>query len=175
VLVKPKYITSGAALVATVLLLAYSLSAHTPTSDAEEPAVRAFLAEFISAFDNLEWDKFRNSFTDDATVLYPRGVASRADGRAQYEAHFRLVFEQIRAERTSGPYMDLQPRLESTNRRHHGYRDVSAERPARVRQPPNPDFTEARRSVEDRALACLRGCNAAGGGQEIRIPSRPRQ
>lgn len=109
-LVKPKYIASGAALVAALLLLVHSLSAHTPTSDVEEPAVRAFLAEFISAFDNLEWDKFRNSFTDDATVFYPRGVANRADGRAQYEACFRLVFEQICAGRTSGPYMDLQPR-----------------------------------------------------------------
>ena len=107
---KQKCVPLGAALVAALLLLVHGLRAQTPTSHAEQPAVRAFLAEFISAFDNLEWDKFRNSFTDDATVFYPRGAANRADGRAQYEAHFRLVFEQIRAGRTSGPYMDLQPR-----------------------------------------------------------------
>jgi hypothetical protein len=93
---KQKCVPLGAALVAA-LLLVHGLRAQTPTSHAEQPAVRAFLAEFISAFDNLEWDKFRNSFTDDATVFYPRGAANRADGRAQYEAHFRLVFEQIRA------------------------------------------------------------------------------
>jgi ketosteroid isomerase-like protein len=107
---KQKCVPLGARLVAALLLLGHGLRAQTPTSHAEEPAVRAFLAEFISAFDNLEWDKFRNSFTDDATVFYPRGAANRADGHAQYEAHFRLVFEQIRAGRTSGPYMDLQPR-----------------------------------------------------------------
>ena len=107
---KQKCVPLGAALVAALLLLGHGLRAQTPTSHAEEPAVRAFLAEFISAFDNLEWDKFRNSFTDDATVFYPRGAANRADGRAQYEAHFRRVFEQIRAGRTSRPYMDLQPR-----------------------------------------------------------------
>ena len=107
---KQKGVPLGAALVATLLLLAHSLSAQTPTSRTEESAVRTFLAEFISAFDNLEWDKFRNSFTDDATVFYPRGAANRANGRAQFEEHFRLVFEQIRAGRTSGPYMHLQPR-----------------------------------------------------------------
>ena len=108
-IMKQKGVPLGAALVATLLLLVHSLSAQTPTSRTEESAVRTFLAEFISAFDNLEWDKFRNSFTDDATVFYPRGAAKRANGRAQFEEHFRLVFEQIRAGRTSGPYMDLQP------------------------------------------------------------------
>jgi uncharacterized protein (TIGR02246 family) len=107
---KQKCVPLGAALVAALLLLAHGLRAQTPTSHAEEPAVRAFLAEFISAFDNLEWDKFRNSFTDDATVFYPRGTAKRANGRAQFEEHFRVVFEEIRAGRTSGPYMHLQPR-----------------------------------------------------------------
>jgi uncharacterized protein (TIGR02246 family) len=107
---KQKGVAWGAALVATLLLLVHSLSAQTPTSRTEESAVRTFLAEFISAFDNLEWDKFRNLFTDDATVFYPRGAAKRANGRAQFEQHFRVVFEQIRAGRTSGPYMHLQPR-----------------------------------------------------------------
>jgi ketosteroid isomerase-like protein len=107
---KQKHIPMGVALVASLFVALHTLTAQTPSIGAEEPAIRAFLTEFISAFDNLEWDKFRNSFTDDATVFYPRGVANRADGRAQYEAHFRLVFEQIRAGRSSGPYMDLQPR-----------------------------------------------------------------
>jgi hypothetical protein len=75
------------------------LSAQTPTSRAEEPAVRAFLAEFISAFDNLECDKFRHSFTDDATVFYPRGAANRADGRLKHTFAWSLnrsVREELR-------------------------------------------------------------------------------
>jgi ketosteroid isomerase-like protein len=47
---------------------------------------------------------------DDATVFYPRAVPNRADGRAEFERTFRQVFEQIRAGRTTGPYMDIQPR-----------------------------------------------------------------
>ena len=61
---KRKGLSLGAALVATLLLLVHSLRAQAPTSRTEESAVRTFLAEFISGFDNLEWDKFRNCFTD---------------------------------------------------------------------------------------------------------------
>ena len=171
---KPKYLASGATLAAALLLLVHGLSAQASASAAQEPVIRAFLAEFISAFDNLEWDKFRNSFTDDATVFYPRGVANRADGRAQYEAHFRLVFEQIRAGTTSGPYGPTAARSASTNHRRHGYRNVSAGRPARVHQSPNAGFEEAWWSVEDHALACLRGCRFAARGQEMRVPAGPR-
>jgi ketosteroid isomerase-like protein len=42
-------------------------------------------------------------------VFYPRGFANRAHGRAEFEANFRKVFEQIRAGRTHPPYMNLQP------------------------------------------------------------------
>jgi hypothetical protein len=160
---KQKCVRLGTALVATLLLLVHSLSAQTPTSRAEEPAVRAFLAEFISAFDNLEWDKFRNSFTDDATVFYPRGAANRADGRAQYEAHFRLVFEQPRGKNFGALYGPPTARTASPNHRPCGYRDVSAGRPPWVRQSPNPGFEKDWGSVEDRAVACLRGCRAARG------------
>jgi hypothetical protein len=67
---KPKGVPLGARLLATLLLLVHSLSAQAPPSRNQESAVRTFLAEFISAFDNLEWDTFRNCFTDDATVFY---------------------------------------------------------------------------------------------------------
>lgn len=68
------------------------------------------LQDFIRAFDNLDWDRFRTFFTDDATVFYPRGFTKRAHGRAEFEADFHIVFEQIRGSRTQPPYMDLQPR-----------------------------------------------------------------
>ena len=67
------------------------------------------LQAFIHAFDNLDWDKFRSFFGDDATVFYPRGIARRAHGRVQIEANFQKVFAQIRGDRTQPPYMDLQP------------------------------------------------------------------
>ena len=72
--------------------------------------VRETLADFIQAFDNLEWDKFRSFFADDATVFYPREFPGRAEGREQFEKYFRKVFDRIRAGRTQAPYMDIQPR-----------------------------------------------------------------
>jgi ketosteroid isomerase-like protein len=107
---KQRFAMRRARVIALLLLVVHGLSAQTRPSDYEVTAVRGFLAEFLSAFNNLEWDKFRNSFTEEATVFYPRGTANRVNGRAEIEAHFRLIFEQIRAGRTKGPYMDLQPR-----------------------------------------------------------------
>ena len=75
-----------------------------------EVEVQTTLTGFIHAFDNLEWDKFRAFFADDATVFYPRQVPERAQGRTEYENGFRKVFEQIRGGRTKPPYMEIQPR-----------------------------------------------------------------
>lgn len=93
--------------VVLLMLTSLSVSAETKPADAE---VRETLSGFIQAFDNLEWEQFRNFFADDATVFNPRDVARRANGREEIEARFRTVFEQIRGNRTKPPYMDIQPR-----------------------------------------------------------------
>jgi ketosteroid isomerase-like protein len=72
--------------------------------------VRDTLARFVRAFNSLEWDTFRAFFDDDATVFYPRAFPERANGRDEFERTFKTVFEQIRAGRSKGPYMDIQPR-----------------------------------------------------------------
>jgi len=77
----------------------------SPSSD-----LKTALARFVTAFDNLDWEPFRLSFEDDATVFYPRAIPARAHGRAEFEHAFRTVFEQIRGNRTSPPYMDIQPK-----------------------------------------------------------------
>jgi ketosteroid isomerase-like protein len=107
---KERFALRRVGVIALLFFVVHGLGAQTRPNDDEATAVSGFLAEFLSAFNNLEWDKFRNSFTDDATVFYPRGIANRASGRAEIEAHFRLIFEQIRAGRSKGPFMDLQPR-----------------------------------------------------------------
>jgi hypothetical protein len=68
------------------------------------------LAKFVTAFDNLDWDAFRLSFDDNATVFYPRAFPERAQGRSEYEPAFKIVFEQIRGNKASAPYMNIQPR-----------------------------------------------------------------
>ncbi len=80
-----------------------------PAGDAESEVHRT-LAAFIQAFDNLEWDKFRSFFADNASVFYPREFPRRADGRKEFETFFSKVFDRIRAGRTQAPYMDIQPR-----------------------------------------------------------------
>lgn len=75
-----------------------------------ESQVREAVANFIHAFDNLDWDTFRLAFSDDATVFYPRVFSERASGRTEFEKTFKTVFEQIRGGRTSAPYMDIQPK-----------------------------------------------------------------
>jgi ketosteroid isomerase-like protein len=72
--------------------------------------VRDTLANFVHAFEILDWEPFRLAFSDDATVFYPRGFPERANGRVAFEKTFRVVFEQIRRSKTTAPYMDIQPR-----------------------------------------------------------------
>lgn len=86
------------------------LFAYSQGQGASEGEVRSTLSSFVQAFDNLEWDRFRGFFADDATVFYPRAFPERANGRAEFEKTFAKVFETIRAGRATGPYMDLQPR-----------------------------------------------------------------
>jgi len=90
----------------TLCLLLLPVSAQ---KQGPESQVKQFLANFILAFDDLDWEQFRQSFSDDATVFYPRSVPERANGRAEFEKHFKVVFEQIRAGRTNPPFMDIQP------------------------------------------------------------------
>ena len=75
-----------------------------------EMEVRAALAKFVHAFDNLDWESFRLSFGDSATVFYPRAFPERANGRAEFENTFKKVFQEIRGAKTAAPFMDIQPR-----------------------------------------------------------------
>jgi ketosteroid isomerase-like protein len=90
------------------LILPSVLAQTTPNREQSE--VKGALARFVVAFDNLDWETFRLSFSDDATVFYPRGFPERANGRAAFEKTFKVVFNQIRGNKTKPPYMDIQPR-----------------------------------------------------------------
>lgn len=83
---------------------------HGQALEKPEAEVRQTLTNFIHAFNNLDWDHFRLSFADDATVFYPREFPYRADGRQKFEEFFQKVFDRIRAARTQPPYMDIQPK-----------------------------------------------------------------
>ena len=75
-----------------------------------EADVREALAHFIRAFDDLDWERFRLAFDDNATVFYPRAMPQRANGRAEFEKCFETVFQQIRDGKAAPPYMNIQPK-----------------------------------------------------------------
>jgi len=91
------------------LLLVFPIHS-TSQSESSDSELKAALARFVTAFDDLDWDAFRQSFEDDANVFYPRAIPARARGRAEFERAFKVVFEQIRGNRLSAPYMDIQPK-----------------------------------------------------------------
>lgn len=93
-----------------MVVLASTTFAQGDSPGTAESEVRKTLSDFVQAFDNLNWEGFRAAFADDATVFYPREFSRRAEGRADFEKGFQQVFERIRAGRSKGPYMDLQPR-----------------------------------------------------------------
>jgi hypothetical protein len=66
-----------------VALLTACAFAQADERSTKEAEVRNTLAAFIQAFDNLDWETFRASFADEATIFYPRAVPQRADGRSE--------------------------------------------------------------------------------------------
>jgi len=65
-------------------------------AEAGATAVRAAVDEFIQAFDNLEWERFRRCFAPDSTVFFPFDVnPRRADGKSEVEAGFKRFFERV--------------------------------------------------------------------------------
>ncbi len=80
----------------------HGLATTTPID--AETEVRAALALFLAAFENLDWDRFRLCFDDAATVFFPSPTPpDRSDARAAFEARFTDVFAQIRKAVPSGP------------------------------------------------------------------------
>jgi len=68
--------------------------------------------EFLKAFMNLDWDRFRSFFAADATVFFPPSANSpeRSNKKQEVEAVFRTVFDNARKQKSSPPYLKIQPR-----------------------------------------------------------------
>jgi len=78
----------------------------------EEEVVKKTVAEFIQAFNNLDWERFRQYFADDATVFNPAipevTELHRLDGRERIETVFKGVFDEARKGK-GPPYLDIRP------------------------------------------------------------------
>jgi ketosteroid isomerase-like protein len=95
---------------ATICLL---LNPTACPGDARKDVVQAF-NRFITAFNNLDWNAFRDAFSDDVTVFNPdiaeAPSVGRLDGRQQVEDGFRAVFEATRRQASGPPYMHIAPK-----------------------------------------------------------------
>jgi ketosteroid isomerase-like protein len=77
----------------------------------DAPEVRRALSEFLLAFENLEWDRFRSHFSSDVCVFFPSAsTPEEFCGRVAVEKRFQQEFDSIRREAGSGPpFMHLHP------------------------------------------------------------------
>ncbi len=98
-------------LIATVATLTAGLNVRAQSVSRDSADVHAALMQFLRAFEDLDWERFRASFTDDASVFFPTpSPAQRFVGRVAVEAQFQRVFDAIRRAAPAGPpYQQLPP------------------------------------------------------------------
>lgn len=82
-----------------------------PAADPAAQEVQAAAAAFVENFSNLDWEKFRLAFSDDATVFFPFAqFPRRATGRAEVEAIFKRFFDEARKGKAAPPYLNIEPK-----------------------------------------------------------------
>ena len=84
---------------------------RTSIANSDSLAVHRAAAAFIEAFDNLEWERFRHSFSDDATAFFPsQSGPRRANGRDEIEDAFKPFFDEMRKRKPNPPYLNIEPK-----------------------------------------------------------------
>lgn len=86
---------------------------RTSTASSDSLAVERAAAGFVEAFNNLDWEKFRHSFSDEATTFFPSRSGEsprRANGRVEIEARFKPGFDEIRKSKPNPPYLNIEPK-----------------------------------------------------------------
>jgi ketosteroid isomerase-like protein len=81
------------------------------TANSDSLAVQRAAAAFIDAFQNLDWVRFRRSFSDDATAFFPsQSNPRRANARDEIEVAFTPFFEEGRKRQSNPPYFNIDPK-----------------------------------------------------------------
>ena len=98
----------------TAVLFALTSPVHAQDvkgGSADSVAVANTMEHFLRAFNDLDWDAFRDNFADSATVFQPLPSSLlRNDGRAEFESVFENFFDAVRSDRNGPPYLNIQPR-----------------------------------------------------------------
>ena len=74
--------------------------------------IEAALAEFVAAFNDLDWERFRACFAPEATVFFPARPFpnGRATGWDEVAAGFAPFFAALRETAPGPPYQQIAPR-----------------------------------------------------------------
>ena len=88
-----------------------SAAQNQPSTDSAA-TVRETTEEFLRAFVNLDWERFRSFFAADATVFFPPSANSpeRSNNKLEVEAVFKTVFDNARKQKSNPPFLKIQPR-----------------------------------------------------------------
>jgi ketosteroid isomerase-like protein len=88
------------------------LTRDRQSSKSDSAAVEKTAQQFVEAFTNLDWERFRKFFAADATVFFPPSARfpRRANGKTEIESVFRSVFDNARKQKSSPPYLNIQPK-----------------------------------------------------------------
>ena len=80
-------------------------------SDSDPLDVQEAAETFIEAFNNLDWERFRHSFSAGATVFFPfQGVPRRVNGKDEIETVFKSFFDDVRKQKSAPPYLNIEPK-----------------------------------------------------------------
>ena len=80
-------------------------------SISDSAAVIETTNQFVKDFVNLDWEKFKSYFADDATAFFPPSAkfSTRANNKIEIEKIFSTFFENVRKQKSGPPYLDIKP------------------------------------------------------------------
>lgn len=90
----------------------FSVRDNQSVADSDSAAVQKTTEQFIEAFINLDWERFRSFFATIATAFFPPSAQfpRRANGKPEIENAFRAVFEGARNRKSNPPYLSIEPK-----------------------------------------------------------------
>lgn len=80
----------------SLIILSLLINFSVKAQQKDSIAVMKSVNNFVSAFNHFNWDSFRKSFTDDATIFFPYwSQAKRIQGRQEIEKAWLTIFPEF--------------------------------------------------------------------------------
>src|SRR5215813_5314535 len=76
-----------------------------------EMEVRQAAEGFVEFLNNLDWEKLRLCFAEDATMFFPSaGLGLRVNGRNEIIALLKSSYENVVKQKSGPPYLNIRPK-----------------------------------------------------------------